>query len=176
MTTRPLLLLALVAAVCLTGCAGTRTFRPDDARFTRRHIDGRSGTVTLRSGIAYRAKALHVTPDSLLWVDEATLARSGVPAHDVTRVDVRSPRLTVGRTALAGVLVGVLAGTVIGYAVARDFDVTPNEALGPALVVGAFGMPSGAVYGALGGALSPATWTFVPVLLDTSSRLRPVVP
>lgn len=152
----------LVAALAASGCAGTRIFRPDDARFTRRHLDGRAATVVLRDGRSVRVVALRVSADSVVWADPVSREGDGAPLHEVARIEARSSSLTVGRSALTGVAVAGVAGTLGGYALLLRLGGPPAESLGPATLFGVMSMPLGALYGTLGGAVAPATWTFVP--------------
>lgn len=154
--------IALLLSLTLAGCAGTRVFRPDDAGFTRRHLDGRAATVVLRDGRSVRAAALRVSADSVVWADPVTLSGDGAPLHEVARIEARSSSLTVGRSALTGIAVAGVAGTLGGYALFLQLGGSPAESLRPATLFGVMSMPLGALYGTLGGAVAPATWTFVP--------------
>lgn len=167
----------LLLSLTLAGCAGTRVFRPDAARFTRRYLDGRVATVVLRDGRSVRAATLRVSADSVVWADPASREVDGAPIHEVARIEARSSSLTVGRSALTGIAVAGVAGTLGGYALLLQLGGSPAESLRPATLFGVMSMPLGALYGTVGGAVAPATWMFVPDLppratSDTSRTAR----
>lgn len=165
----------LTFAAVAGGCAGTRTFRPGDDAFARRHLGGRTATVVLRDGGVARGSALRVDADSTSWVDASTGQLRVVATADVARVTVSSPRLTLERSVENGVLLGTAAGFLLGAALGYDSggcllfcsgEPTLGARARGALTFGSFyglaGAAEGLALGALVGAAAPAEWEFIP--------------
>jgi hypothetical protein len=171
----------------LSGCVGTRTFRPYDAAFIDQNIDGRSATLAFRGGRSVRATALRVDADSVSWVDRVTGRHEVAPLADIASLTVRSPHLSAGAGlrsgALIGAVVGGVAGAVGGYHTGVCYFWCPpptgTERIKGALLFSGAGVLSGAAVGGVAGIAAGAAfagdWELVPDL-PSAQLNRPSTP
>ena len=139
----------VVVVVVLAGCTQTRTLAPDDPHRWD-EVNGRGGrgegaVVTLASGEAVRARAVHVAPDVATWLDPETGDGRSAPTGDVVSVTFSDP----GRGALQGLAIGGTLGALLGMSAGTFVDFVDDfGGPGDATVVGM--LVGGAVAGGLG--------------------------
>lgn len=166
---KPLIHFALLFAVVLTGCTISRTTTRKDSRFAA-DLTSRgmlqSGKVTTLHGSTYRARAIRLEGDSLIFmkVPSRTAPVEAIPevvrigSNDLLDVDF----VDHGNGALEGLAFGVLGGFVVGFALGASSAHQPCEGwfdwtCGTPSQVGAgfglaLGLPSGFI-GLIGGAI-----------------------
>ena len=146
--------LVLLAAV-LTGCTTTThvVFESDPGGVAVAHaaMVGQTADVDLVSGERTRGRIEFVRVDSVAWTDADALWT--VPTVGVAALTADSRWRSVRRGALIGS--GAAFGLCFlgGTGLASGFDADGDDALGFGVAIGLACVPSGALYGAIGGSL-----------------------
>ena len=169
---RPAALLALLLP--LAGCASTQIIdasNPADlARVQAREV-GRTADITLTSGDLYRGALVFLRPDSTAWAEDAGVF--AVPTDDVVALVVDTRKRALTRGALVGSGIGFGLCFVAGAAFADDFGGDSGQNLTTGLAFGALCMPTGAVYGLIGGAVSARRTEYVFVDPEPGAEPEP---
>lgn len=159
---RPLRPALLALLLPLAGCASTTLVdaaNPADlARVQAREI-GRQTDITLTSGDLYRGTLVFLRPDSAAWEEDAGVF--AVPTDRVSLLVVDTRRRALTRGALVGAGVGFGLCFVAGATFADGFGGDGGQNLTTGLAFGALCVPTGAVYGLLGGAVSARRTEYV---------------
>lgn len=98
-----------------TGCASVRTVHLEgadgpDLVQVNRAVQGKVARITLDQGEPRSVVGVHLTPDSLYWVDLRANALRSVPMHAVREVRV----VKAGQGAMKGLVAGALLGAGVG--------------------------------------------------------------
>jgi len=152
------LMLAIAAALLLTGCTHTRTFDIASSNAQTElnaRAEGETTTLTLQTGESVSAQSVSVAPDMTTWIDPATGDVRSVPTREVATVRFdnrgRGALEGLGWGAAIGAVAGVLVGAVDG---ATDDNEGEIEVYSPIGVMGlsviALGMTGGLVGTAVG--------------------------
>ena len=154
----------LLAVLLVSGCAGsTYTVAPDAFEDARRDLSGRTVTLVLTDGARYQAESLRLEADTTTWVSADTGELLALPTWAIAEVQRRNRGRSALRTAGAGALITGAIGGTLGALLCSGLGCGSSQ---PAVVLARAlsAAPSGAVYGALGGAIAnPADrWRFVP--------------
>lgn len=143
-----------IIGLLLQGCTSVITVRPDeplnnDQVFNyaqlKSRLEGIPATVVCRDGATFETDTLHMSPDSLIFVDKSDHILHQLANRDISKIVCTD----YSAGAFSGTLVGALAGATTGFGlIFLITDRSQDSRMGAAVLeLGAIGV--GALFGAI---------------------------
>ena len=152
----------LALAATLAGCTSTRIVEATDpgalARVQAR-VAGREADITLVSGDLYRGRVAFLRVDSTAWEEDAGVF--AVPTETVRLLVTDNRRRALTRGALIGAGAGFGLCFAVGAGLGNEFGGNSGDSLEVSLAFGALCVPSGLLYGLLGGAAAGRRYEYL---------------